>query len=180
MSAFDQLATDQVKLVKLNGSASGPYKAIVNGNKIEVFDETVPVDDGDTIIRLLPNGREENYRILDSQYSEALGPIPASYQLKVEKVGALRTGTAHSGGAVIKHTNHINVTGGNVQIGSGNQQTNSTTLNLTIGQIQSAIEQSNASAEQKQEAKSRLARFLEHPLTSTVVSALVSSVTSQK
>lgn len=60
------------------------------------------------------------------------------------------------------------------QIGDGNTQ------NITnfFKEMIDKIEQSEASPEEKEEVKSRLARFLEHPLTNTVVGGVAGSITA--
>jgi hypothetical protein len=75
---------------------------------------------------------------------------------------------------------NLSGSGNSIQIGDGNTLSNSTTLQLTIGQLLRGIEDSNAPAADKADAKNLLQRFLEHPLTSTIVGAVVSSATSSR
>ena len=60
------------------------------------------------------------------------------------------------------------------QIGDGNTQ------NITnfFKEMIDKIEQSDASPEEKEEVTSRLARFLEHPLTNTVVGGVAGTITA--
>lgn len=59
-----------------------------------------------------------------------------------------------------------------VQIGNANTQGDS----LNLNQLIDAIDNSNAPAREKQEAKSRLAAFLKHPLVTTIAGKLIPSV----
>lgn len=65
----------------------------------------------------------------------------------------------------------ITINGGVAQIGHGNTQNIQNILTQLIEQI----EASDAPEEQKQEAKSRLTKFLEHPLVCSIVGGLVSA-----
>ena len=58
----------------------------------------------------------------------------------------------------------------NVQIGNGNIQA------ITIGEIIAAIAKSNASEKEKNDAKSILKRFLEHPLVTSILGGVSGSV----
>ena len=59
-----------------------------------------------------------------------------------------------------------------VQIGNANTQGDS----LNLSQVIDAINNSVASTQEKQEAKSKLVAFLKHPLVTTVVGKLIPSV----
>ncbi|KHT22172.1 MULTISPECIES: hypothetical protein [Pectobacterium] len=61
---------------------------------------------------------------------------------------------------------------GPAQVGNGNTQNISNVFNQLLQQI----EDSSASDEEKQEAKSRLAKFLEHPLVGSIVGGLAGSL----
>lgn len=60
----------------------------------------------------------------------------------------------------------------NVQVGSNNTQGST----IQIGRLVDAIEQSNAPEADKTEAKSRLKRFLEHPLVTSIAGGLASLI----
>lgn len=61
---------------------------------------------------------------------------------------------------------------GPAQVGNGNTQN----IHNVFNQLLQQIETSSASDEDKQEAKSRLARFLEHPLVGSIVGGLAGSL----
>lgn len=61
---------------------------------------------------------------------------------------------------------------GPAQVGNSNTQNIHTVFNQLVQQI----EASSATDEEKQEAKSRLAKFLEHPLVGSIVGGLAGSL----
>lgn len=61
---------------------------------------------------------------------------------------------------------------GPAQVGNGNTQN----IHNVFNQLLQQIEMSSASDEEKQEAKSRLAKFLEHPLVGSIVGGLAGSL----
>jgi RIP homotypic interaction motif len=60
----------------------------------------------------------------------------------------------------------------NVQVGSHNVQD----ISIQIEKLVSAIDHSSASDEEKAEAKSRLKKFLEHPLVASIAGGLASTI----
>lgn len=61
---------------------------------------------------------------------------------------------------------------GPAQVGNGNTQN----IHNVFNQLLQQIEKSSASDEEKQEAKNRLAKFLEHPLVGSIVGGLAGSL----
>lgn len=61
---------------------------------------------------------------------------------------------------------------GSAQVGNGNTQN----IHNVFSQLIQQIEGSSASDEEKQEAKNRLAKFLEHPLVGSIVGGLAGSL----
>ncbi len=62
---------------------------------------------------------------------------------------------------------------GQAQVGNGNIQN----INNVFAQLQEQIELADAPTEQKEEAKSLLSKFLEHPLVCSVIGGVVGGVT---
>lgn len=87
---FEELRRDKVTLVKKTGDSTEGIKAKVDKNTIgfAAFDRVV--DDGDTLIRHLPDGRTEEYLVLDSGYIAEFHSLPASYKCRVEKKTAIK------------------------------------------------------------------------------------------
>lgn len=74
-------------------------------------------------------------------------------------------------GAAMQITN-LNING-QAQVGNGNIQN----INNVFAQLQQQIDLADAPAEQKEEAKSLLSKFLEHPLVCSVIGGVVGGVT---
>lgn len=82
---FRQLLRDVVTLVKANGEVYEKIKAKVQPNMIFIYDETLPIEEGDKITRELSNGKLETYLVLDRGFYNKVQSIPAHYQIKVKK-----------------------------------------------------------------------------------------------
>jgi len=63
-----------------------------------------------------------------------------------------------------------------IQAGNGNSQTVTQDFSTNIEQLFSAVEEADCSASEKEEAKSLLARFLEHPLVNSLVGGVASGL----
>ncbi len=57
----------------------------MQSGRIFIEDTTLPVEEGDKLIRALPNGLLETYIVLDRGYFPGLDEISAHYQAKVRK-----------------------------------------------------------------------------------------------
>ena len=88
---FEKLRRDEVTLVKKTGENIKEIKAKVEKSRITFAASERVVDDGDTLIRHLPDGRTEEYLILDSGYVAEFHGIPAKYECRVEKKTALKS-----------------------------------------------------------------------------------------
>lgn len=167
---FHQLMNDTVMIRKQDGSSNGPYKCSVQGTDIYIMDASVDGDDGDSVERELPNGKTETFAVLEAEFTKGLHSIPDSWHLHVRKDGSLRPKGDRTTNIHIENAQAI-------QIGDYNLQQVSSVLQSLV----TAIDDSDATTEQKQEAKSRLAEFLRHPaVTATIgasVGALIKSLT---
>jgi hypothetical protein len=162
---FARLCNDQIHIEKPNGTLAGPHRCVIAKNKVSVFDETLHVSTSDKLLRSLPNGTAEKYDVIDVQFTAQFHQIPGHFDLTVHRHGApvpFRAG---------KVTN-ISISNSHAfQIGDHNVQQIVSSLQYLI----STIEKSGSPAEQA-EAKGRLKKFLEHPLTSAVLGAGVESL----
>jgi DNA-dependent RNA polymerase auxiliary subunit epsilon len=85
LSDFSDFMNDTVTLLKSNGYKIENIKASVQTNKIFIDDPSLPIEEGDRIIRTLPNKLTETYIVVDRGYHEAFEGIEAYYQVKVRK-----------------------------------------------------------------------------------------------
>lgn len=149
---------DQVFILKTDSTRLGPYKATVTQGSAIISDPQLNADDGDKLIRPLPNGKEEIYLILSCNYSPGLHSIPPHFNLKLQKTTAIQPVALRSTTINIQHSTGIQVGDHNV-------------LNIqnALNELVQRIEKAEAKPEDKAEAKSKLAAFLAHPLVDSVL-----------
>lgn len=82
---FEQLMRDKVSLIKSDGRRFENIISNVGPESIAIHDVSLPIEEGDRFLRTLPNGLEEYYVVRDRGYHQALGIIPARYNVKVTK-----------------------------------------------------------------------------------------------
>ena len=134
------MANADVTVEKKGGQPSGPFKATVSGREFVIYDANADVEEGDAVIRTLPGGRDERYRVTESSFYDSFHGIEAHYQLKVRKgTDAPPPGGEHN---VTIHTAQA------VQVGDYNTQTFVGALQALVREI----EESDASDDEKNEA----------------------------
>gem|GEM_PF-5674032 len=86
---FNELMNDTVTLKKRNGEIIENIKASVQRDKIFIDDGKLLIEEGDKIVRVLPNGLTESYLILHTGFYDEFQGLPAHYQMKVRKESAI-------------------------------------------------------------------------------------------
>ena len=81
----NRIMRDKVDLLKLNGDVYKDIKSCVQTNLILINDISIPIEEGDTLVRILPNNLRENYIVKDRGFISGMGSIQSHYQVKVEK-----------------------------------------------------------------------------------------------
>jgi hypothetical protein len=76
--------TETVTLRKQSGETH-KFEAMVQATKIFTEDSDLPVEEGDEVERILPNGRAETYVVEERGFRKGTFPIPDHYQMKVRK-----------------------------------------------------------------------------------------------
>ena len=153
-------AKDDAFILKSDGSKFGPYKAKFAGDTVIVNDPMADIDDGDTVMRILPNGKEEHKEIYKANFHDrGIAGFGPHFQLKV---GPKKTVPAFS-------SQHINIHGGHVQIGNHNRQE----ITTSIETLNNLINSSQATTEQKEEAKGLLRKLAEHPLITALAGGAI-------
>lgn len=147
---------------KKDGSFKGPYQASFTATVIILTDMSADIEEGDIIIRSLPNGNDDRHYVTKVDcYTKKIGGIMPHYQVKFTKSPPKSDE---------KSIQNINFHGSqNVQIGDHNVQNITNIFNELIQKI----EHSSAPETEKQQAKSLLKQFLEHPLTVSVLGSAV-------
>ncbi len=163
MNPFARLMKDDVYLENSSGVRAGPYKTAFQNTKIQIFEKSLDAAEGDKVVRPLPNGKEDYFTVTEIEFSSGLSRIPAHYTLHISKDNAMSKTPNNA-----TTTNHINISNSQgIQFGNYNTQN----LELAFNQLLEQINNSEASREQKEEAKSRLVSFISHPLVTAIVGA---------
>lgn len=121
-SLLKHFPTETVELVKADGRRFGNITARVNSAGIRLEDTTLPVEEGDLILRPLPNGLTERFVVVNSGFQPAVGRnMPARFLIEYKRETAVtpekleQTITQHFHGSV-----------GNVANGGSNFQQSAT------------------------------------------------------
>ena len=156
---------EEARVEKRDGQVVGPYKAIFAGGTIILADQMADVESGDTILRRLPNGKDERSVVTEATFfNQGVGSIGAHYQVKFKKGGE---------SPAQRPTHNISISGAqSVQIGDYNTQNIVNHFEALVKMIDS----SNASPDEKEQAKSLLSQFLQHPLVVSIVGAVAGAV----
>ena len=104
---LEGMLKDKIKLRKADGTEIDGISASVQSDKIFINDEKIIIDEGDILLRKLPNGKEENYEVINPEFFSDFHGIPAHYEIKVRKT-TLKPKTS----AIIIQANnnaHVNV-----------------------------------------------------------------------
>jgi hypothetical protein len=155
---FQALLTDKVSVLKPDGTEVGPYDCALDGSSCTIFDESLDVDEGDVVLRKLPNGKVEAHRVLDVEYIAKFHAIPASYKLTLEKPSSLLP--RRKGDTVVNITQSHGI-----QVGDHNSLAISSGLDSLITEI----DKGTADVQAKKSAKDALANLLRHPIVVAVV-----------
>ncbi|OOR59994.1 hypothetical protein BGP34_04095 [Bacillus mycoides] len=62
---FTTFPTQEVSLLKQNGQCIDDIEAHIQSKVIFIEDISIPIEEGDKILRVLPNGLSETYLVLD-------------------------------------------------------------------------------------------------------------------
>jgi hypothetical protein len=161
MNIFAGSLNDEVYIEAPDGKRQGPFKTAIGKGEAAIFDETIDVEEGYKLVKPLPNGKAEIYTIIEAKHNNNFYAIPAHYALKVRKDSSLVAPNAVN----IDRRQTINISSSSeFQIGDGNRQV----IYQGIAGLIDHIENSSSTPAEKAEAKSRLRKFLEHPIVSTI------------
>ena len=142
----------KVMILSPNGGEFGPFDATVTAGKIIVWDQTADIEEGVVITRQLPSGKVERHYVKEANFYDSFHDIPAHWQTETSK--SLKKAATPS-------STVVNITRAEgIQIGDNNTQTILSGFEILVD----SINETNAPPDEKDEAKGRLRRFLEHPL----------------
>lgn len=80
------LPREKVSITKRDNVIIEDVEALIIGSDILIEDATIKIEEDDIINRVLPNGLEEYYLVIDNGYKSAIGSFSAHYQVKTKKI----------------------------------------------------------------------------------------------
>ncbi|HHC4816290.1 TPA: TIR domain-containing protein [Klebsiella michiganensis] len=83
--ALAHFMRDTLSLVKRDGSRTDGIKGSVQKDKIFIHRSDIAIGEGDVLIRSMPHGGIEEYIVIEPNFRQGLGSIPAGYQAEVRR-----------------------------------------------------------------------------------------------
>ncbi|NAX20824.1 hypothetical protein [Vibrio sp. V39_P1S14PM300] len=149
--AFQKMMTDHIKVIKTNGEEHSDLKASVQDKGIYLMQSNMLIEPNDLIQRIMSNGGEETFKVIDPGFHEKFHSIPAHYQMKVQKLGI-----PEAKKAVQSITYNFNGDNARVNNNSVDNSTNIVNHNSEVTEhielLRSEIERLVEDASEKQEA----------------------------
>jgi hypothetical protein len=158
---------ERVKIETKTGAVVGPYRALFSGKTI-ILDGQAEVDEGDVVIRKLPNGRDERCHVTYTEFCNGMDGIEAYYNVTFRK--GSESGVSAS--EAPKPSTTFNIHGGQVQIGDHNTQN----IVNALQELKRNIDKADASPDEKQQASGLLRSLLAHPLVTSILGGLAGSI----
>ena len=158
--SMNSMFGDEIYIQSPKGDTIGPVKSSVQGNKVYVDDETLVIEEGGKIFRPLPNGKSESHSILQVDFhKDPHGGRLSHYEITTRKDASL---------VETPSSTTINITSSQgIQVGNQNVQN----IVGTLEQLSRAIDSSDASRDEKSDAKGKLKALLLHPATTAALGA---------
>jgi hypothetical protein len=123
----------EITIVSPTGEVRSKAKAVLSSDLAVIHDGNAVISVGDEIRRILPNGQEEVFDVIDPTFYQGMGHIGAHYQVKIARKG---TFAPHTGG---NYTVHVTGDNSRVNIASLDQSTNVVTTNNVFQQLRDAL-----------------------------------------
>ncbi len=137
VSEFNRLMVDTISIIKKDGTTINDIKANVQRNKIFINDGKLPIEDGDSVARILPSGIVEEYIIKDKGFYTGMGSIPDNYQMSVEKKDSIKPEKNNS----YENFNFVANNGAKVFINSNDNSINIKSENEVFQDLLKALDQ---------------------------------------
>ncbi|MCJ2128677.1 hypothetical protein [Methylobacterium sp. E-045] len=137
---FNHFPQSKIDIVAPDGTVRSSTNAIVTPKAITIADTTTQIFVGDEIRRIIPNGTEEAFEVVDPTYNEKFHSIPAHFSVKLRRKGIFPKGTGGN------YT--FNVSGNNARVNfhSTDNSTNRVGDNAVFRDLQVAVENSGLNA----------------------------------
>lgn len=130
------LMKDTITILKKNGKKFENVKATVSSDSVIAAAEGVLIEPGNLLCRHMSNGAEETFEVIDPGFHEAFHSIPASYQMRVRKLGL-----PEADRAVQSITYNLNGPNSRVNQNSVDSSVNTVTVNPDVFELIQAIRQ---------------------------------------
>jgi len=177
--SFQQMMTDNIKVMKSDGQEFSDLKASVQRKYIYLMQSDVLIEPNDLIQRVMSNGGTEIFKVIDPGFHEKWDSIPAHYQIKVQKLGI-----PEAQKAIQSITYNINGPNARVNNNSTDNSTNTININQDIEKylimLRQEIEKIIKSNEEKKDALEVVDAIQDHfkvgSPSKAVISALLSAL----
>jgi hypothetical protein len=111
-SFFGTFKKTEVSVVAPDGTVRGRHQAIITPAQFTIPDASAVIFVGDELRRLLPNGVEEAFEVVEPTFNDVMSDMPAFYAVKVRRKGTFQPGTGGN------YTFHVTGPNARVNIGS--------------------------------------------------------------
>ena len=111
---IEHFPTESLKIIKPNGSEIENVIGLVSmgKKKITIEDVSLDIEEGDTIVRDLPNGKQEHFTVIDPGFARGMGGhIPDYYSVSIERISKLPKADTHGSGyiTVVNEGGRVNI-----------------------------------------------------------------------
>ncbi|HTS41477.1 MAG TPA: hypothetical protein VMH84_13170 [Xanthobacteraceae bacterium] len=133
---FKNFPQSELSIVAADGTIRHKVKGIIDSKLATIPDPNVVIHTGDEIRRILPNGTEEVFEVLDPVFYQKMHGVPAHFQVKIRRKGEFPKGTGGN------FTIHISGPNARVNISSTDNSHNIVANRSVFGDLKTAIEKS--------------------------------------
>lgn len=111
---IEHFPTETLKIIKPNGNEIENVIGLVSmgKKKITIEDVSLDIEEGDTIVRDLPNGKQEHFTVVDPGFARGMGShIPDHYNVSIERISKLPKANTHGSGyiTVVNEGGRVNI-----------------------------------------------------------------------
>ena len=149
--SFSDMMNDQLLLRKKSGEVVEGIKSAVTPNAIITERYDVPIESGDLLVRKLPSGIEETFKIIDPGFYQGFSGISSGYKISYKKLGIPEAE------AEIKNITY-NFHGNNARVNNNSTDNSHNIVNInselyeSVEALKAEINRLELSAEEKSEA----------------------------
>nr|WP_024594226.1 hypothetical protein [Pseudoalteromonas sp. TB13] len=149
--SFSDMMNDQLLLRKQSGKVVEGIKSAVTHNVIITERYDIPIESGDLLVRKLPSGLEETFKIIDPGFYQGMSGLSSGYKISYKKLGIPEAE------AEIKNITY-NIHGHNARVNNNSTDNSNNVVNInnelseSVEALKAEINRLELSAEEKSEA----------------------------